>query len=147
MELTVVHLSFTGMMAHPESPDGQGPDAGGSGYDGGCGSTLAVTGFVAEFFGKAAHAGANPWAGINALDAAVSGCKSESTVYLVISSTSDLTSLNAHSRLDNAVNTLRQQIKPTERIHGIILGSEKWAQNVKYITLVVFPPISKSLWR
>jgi hypothetical protein len=29
--------------------------------------------------------------------------------------------------LDNAVSMLRQQLKPTDRVHGIILGSEQWA--------------------
>lgn len=36
---------------------------------------LACTGFEAEFLGRSAHAGAEPWAGINALDAAVQGCE------------------------------------------------------------------------
>lgn len=52
------------------------------------------------FKGKASHAAAAPWEGINALDAAVA-CY-------------------------NSVSMLRQQTKPTNRIHGIIVdGGEK----------------------
>ncbi|RGP60409.1 hypothetical protein FLONG3_10875 [Fusarium longipes] len=56
--------------------------------------TVAASKLTADFYGKAAHAGATPWQGINALDAAVGS-------YVNIS-------------------MLRQQIKPAERIHGII---------------------------
>src|SRR5437899_5457041 len=47
-----------------------------------------------EFTGKAAHASAEPWEGINALDAAV--------------------------QTYNNVSMLRQQVRPDSRIHGII---------------------------
>ena len=47
-----------------------------------------------EFHGKNAHAGMLPWEGVNALDAMV----------------------NAYV----AVSTLRQQIRPTDRVHGVI---------------------------
>jgi amidohydrolase len=47
-----------------------------------------------EFTGKAAHASADPWAGVNALDAAV--------------------------QTYNNVSMLRQQVRPDARIHGII---------------------------
>ncbi|WVQ82138.1 hypothetical protein IAT38_004266 [Cryptococcus sp. DSM 104549] len=66
--------------------------------------TLARAGFEIEFHGRGAHAGAAPWMGINALDAAVQGY--------------------------TAVSMLRQQLEPSMRVHGIILGSEKWAQNI-----------------
>ncbi|KAF9769458.1 hypothetical protein IL306_013122 [Fusarium sp. DS 682] len=56
--------------------------------------TVAASKLTANFFGKSAHAGATPWQGHNALDAAVSS-------YVNIS-------------------MLRQQIKPAERIHGVI---------------------------
>ncbi|CAO3699630.1 hypothetical protein G6F70_006036 [Rhizopus microsporus] len=56
--------------------------------------TLALDQVVIEFFGKASHAGASPWEGINALDALMQG-------------------------FDN-VAMLRQQTLPTNRIHGII---------------------------
>lgn len=46
-----------------------------------------------DYHGKNAHAGAAPWEGINALDALV-------TAY-------------------NAISVLRQQIRPTDRIHGV----------------------------
>ena len=49
---------------------------------------------VVEYSGKAAHAAAYPWEGVNALDAAV-------LVY-------------------NSMSVLRQQMKPTWRVHSII---------------------------
>lgn len=59
--------------------------------------------------------------GINALDAAVQGCEfsrpiSSICTYLL--------------SLDTAVSMLRQQLEPTMRVHGIILGSEKWVTNI-----------------
>ena len=56
--------------------------------------TLACQGLEVEFFGKAAHAAANPEAGINALEAM----------------------LNSFA----AINSLRQHIRDKARIHGII---------------------------
>ncbi|RBA21175.1 hypothetical protein FPRO05_07489 [Fusarium proliferatum] len=56
--------------------------------------TVAATKLTANFFGKAAHAGATPWQGHNALDAAVGSYVS--------------------------ISMMRQQIKPAERISGII---------------------------
>ncbi|WVQ74470.1 hypothetical protein IAR50_004071 [Cryptococcus sp. DSM 104548] len=89
-------------MAHP------GGGAEPTEYEGSCTiggpGTLARAGFEIEFFGRGAHAGASPWMGINALDAAVQGY--------------------------SAVSMLRQQLEPTMRVHGIILGSEQWAQNI-----------------
>jgi len=58
-------------------------------------------------FPRRAHAGAAPWEGQNALDAAV-------LAY-------------------NAVSVMRQQIKTTHRIHGIIEG-KNWAPNSKATT-------------
>lgn len=58
------------------------------------GSWLALQSMKIEYFGKSSHASAAPWDGINALDAAVS----------------------AYTNLSH----LRQQILPTDRIHGII---------------------------
>lgn len=59
--------------------------------------------------------------GVNALDAAVQGCEcfrpiSSICTYLFFS--------------DTAVSMLRQQLEPTMRVHGIILGSEKWVTNI-----------------
>lgn len=55
---------------------------------------LAVSFLKVEFSGKAAHAAAHPWEGLNALDAAVMAY--------------------------NSVSVLRQQMKPDWRVHGII---------------------------
>lgn len=57
-------------------------------------NSLAVDVFEVEFFGKAAHAAANPQDGINALDAMI--------------------------QFYNGVNALRQQNKVGDMIHGII---------------------------
>ncbi|XP_065913319.1 xaa-Arg dipeptidase-like [Dysidea avara] len=56
--------------------------------------TLSVMRLEVIFHGKAAHAAAFPWEGVNALDAAV-------MTY-------------------NSISMLRQQMKPTWRVHGII---------------------------
>nr|XP_018261526.1 uncharacterized protein I303_05964 [Kwoniella dejecticola CBS 10117]OBR83684.1 hypothetical protein I303_05964 [Kwoniella dejecticola CBS 10117] len=89
-------------MAHPGGGYGPSPFTGSCPIDGP--ATLARSGFEIEFHGRGAHAGAAPWMGINALDAAVQGYA--------------------------AVSMLRQQLEPTMRVHGIIQGSEKWAQNI-----------------
>ncbi|CCM01369.1 uncharacterized protein FIBRA_03419 [Fibroporia radiculosa] len=77
------------------------------------GPSLARQEVDVEFFGHgysiyalahlSAHAGAAPWEGQNALDAA----------FLAYSS----------------VSVLRQQIKPTHRVHGIVIGKD-WAPNI-----------------
>ncbi|PWN52197.1 hypothetical protein IE53DRAFT_312585 [Violaceomyces palustris] len=69
----------------------------------GTGTMLAVQAVTVTFKGRTAHAGAAPWEGVNALDAAV-------LAYTNISA-------------------LRQQIEPTMRVHGIIQGKD-WAPNV-----------------
>lgn len=55
--------------------------------------SLAVQGVHVTYTGKAAHAAAFPWEGVNALDAAV--------------------------QCYNSISMLRQQIKPTWRVHGV----------------------------
>jgi amidohydrolase len=55
---------------------------------------LGITRVGFEFSGKAAHASADPWEGINALDAVI--------------------------QTFNNVSMLRQQIRPDSRIHGIV---------------------------
>jgi len=55
---------------------------------------LGIVRVTFEYSGKAAHASADPWAGINALDACI--------------------------QTFNAVSMLRQQVRPECRIHGII---------------------------
>ncbi|WOO78196.1 Peptidase M20 domain-containing protein 2 [Vanrija pseudolonga] len=74
------------MMIHP---------AGFTANSGGVLPTLAFQTIAVEFFGRTTHAGAAPWDGINALDAAN------------ISYTS--------------ISALRQQLHPTDRVHGIIV--------------------------
>ncbi|CEL61773.1 Peptidase M20 domain-containing protein 2 OS=Homo sapiens GN=PM20D2 PE=1 SV=2 [Rhizoctonia solani AG-1 IB] len=66
-------------------------------------TTLALQTFTVEYYGQSAHAGASPWEGKNALDAA----------------------FVAYS----ALSALRQQIHPTARVHGIVEGRD-WASNV-----------------
>ncbi|KAF8605974.1 amidohydrolase [Ceratobasidium sp. AG-I] len=65
--------------------------------------TLALQSFTVEYHGQTAHAGASPWDGRNALDAA----------------------FIAYA----ALSALRQQLKPTDRVHGMIEGRD-WAPNV-----------------
>lgn len=89
------------VMAHPEGGMGEGMD--GNAFADGP-ATLARASLSMEFIGKAAHAGAAPWLGINALDAAVQGY--------------------------TAISMLRQQLEPTMRVHGIIEGGENWVQNI-----------------
>ncbi|KZT51018.1 hypothetical protein CALCODRAFT_488261 [Calocera cornea HHB12733] len=69
----------------------------------GAGSCLARAQVEAEFTGHTAHAAFAPWEGRNALDAAI------------ISYT--------------AISALRQQIKPTSRVHGSLEGRD-WTPNV-----------------
>ncbi|KAJ9150388.1 Peptidase M20 domain-containing protein 2 [Pleurostoma richardsiae] len=79
------------MMMHPTAQSVFREDVLGDAYD----RTLAISGFKVTFHGKAAHAALAPWEGINALDAAVAGY--------------------------NNISVLRQQVRPDERIHGIIV--------------------------
>jgi len=67
-------------------------------------NALACQNLTVEFFGKAAHAAASPEKGINALDA------------LILSF--------------NNINALRQHIRPTARMHGIITDGGKAANVV-----------------
>jgi amidohydrolase len=57
---------------------------------------LGIVRATFEFTGKASHASADPWEGVNALDACI--------------------------QTFNAVSMLRQQVRPDCRIHGIILN-------------------------
>ncbi|KAF7621891.1 hypothetical protein AFLA_008441 [Aspergillus flavus NRRL3357] len=61
-----------------------------------------------EYFGKNAHAGGNPWDGVNALDALVQAY--------------------------NGISTLRKQILPEERIHGAFLDVPKVANVIPAYT-------------
>ncbi|TFK29434.1 hypothetical protein FA15DRAFT_663972 [Coprinopsis marcescibilis] len=80
-------------------------------------SSLALERISAEYKGHTAHAALSPWEGKNALDAAVLGY--------------------------NNISALRQQIKPTHRVHGIFEGKD-WAANIipdyaKFISYVRAP--------
>ena len=72
-----------------------------------------------EFHGKSAHAGANPWDGINALDAFVAAY--------------------------NNVSQLRQQTRNTDRIHAAILDAPKVANVIPAYTKVMFTTRSETL--
>jgi len=78
----------------------------------GVGPSLASQPLDVEFFGHGAHAAWAPWEAQNALDAA----------FLAYSS----------------VSVLRQQIKPTHRVHGIVSGRD-WAPNI-------IPDYAKMRW-
>ncbi|SAM09593.1 hypothetical protein [Absidia glauca] len=62
--------------------------------DGQYAQMIAVHDVKVEFFGKPTHASATPWEGINALDAMV--------------------------QLWNNISMMRQQLMPTDRVHGIV---------------------------
>ncbi|OAQ60047.1 metal-dependent amidase/aminoacylase/carboxypeptidase [Pochonia chlamydosporia 170] len=82
------------IMAHPASQK-MIPSHSGVEYSGIAGpKTSASHKFKVEFRGRTAHAAAEPWNGINSLDAAVSAY--------------------------NSAAMLRQQIRPDERIHAVI---------------------------
>ncbi|CAK5267701.1 unnamed protein product [Mycena citricolor] len=68
------------------------------------GSTIGVQVIQVEYFGQNAHAGAAPWDGVNALDAA----------FLAYSN----------------ISALRQQMRPDHRVHGVITGNDNWLPNV-----------------
>ncbi len=76
------------MGAHPGTIEASVPTEVGSGL------ALAVSTVVVEFHGRAAHAAADPYHGINALNAVI--------------------------ETFNGINALRQHIMPEARIHGII---------------------------
>jgi len=65
---------------------------------------LAIAGIDFNFYGKAAHAAANPESGVNALDAVV--------------------------LLFNNINALRQQLRDDARVHGIIIEAGSAANSI-----------------
>lgn len=85
---------------------------------------IAITDVKIEFFGKPTHAAASPWAGINALDAMV--------------------------QLWNNISMLRQQLQPTDRVHGIVTDggqavcilllnhNEKKKNTYTYIHIIIY---------
>ncbi|EXJ83939.1 hypothetical protein A1O3_04606 [Capronia epimyces CBS 606.96] len=85
------------LMAHPTAMSDHP-----AGYKGTAGQTsTALLDLTCTFWGKNAHAGLNPWDGINALDAVVCAY--------------------------NNISVLRQQLHPVDRIHGAILEAPKVA--------------------
>jgi metal-dependent amidase/aminoacylase/carboxypeptidase family protein len=72
--------------------------------------SIAHLGLFATFHGKNAHAGINPWDGVNALDALVCAY--------------------------NNISVLRQQMRPEERVHGSILEAPKVANVIPDFTKV-----------
>lgn len=75
-------------------------------------SSLSLQRISVEYSGHSAHAALSPWQGQNALDAAVAAYTN--------------------------VSLLRQQVKPSHRIHGVFEGKD-WAANV-------IPDNAKMLW-
>ncbi|KAH9937760.1 aminoacylase 1-like protein 2 [Epithele typhae] len=81
-------------------------------YSASLSSCLALQRIVVEFHGHTAHAALSPWEGQNAVDAAV-------LAY-------------------NSISVLRQQLKPTHRVHGMFEGRD-WAPNI-------IPDYAKMTW-
>jgi amidohydrolase len=84
---------------------------------------LGVVRTTFEFTGKAAHASADPWAGINALDACI--------------------------QTFNAISMLRQQMRPDCRIHGIITNGGAAPNIIPEYAAAVFSvraPQIDSMW-
>jgi amidohydrolase len=76
-----------------------------------------------EFTGKASHASADPWEGVNALDACI--------------------------QMYNAVSMMRQQIRPDCRIHGIITSGGAAANIIPEYAASVFyvrAPRTDTMW-
>ncbi|TCD61372.1 Serine/threonine-protein kinase [Steccherinum ochraceum] len=72
-------------------------------HSGSLSSSLALRQVEAQYHGHTAHAALAPWEGKNAMDAAVAAY--------------------------NNISLLRQQLKPDNRVHGIISGRD-WAVNI-----------------
>ncbi|KAI0795524.1 aminoacylase 1-like protein 2 [Abortiporus biennis] len=72
-------------------------------HSGSLSASLALSRTEVQYYGHTAHAALSPWEGRNALDAAVSAYTN--------------------------ISLLRQQLKPTNRVHGIIEGKD-WAPNI-----------------
>ncbi len=74
--------------------------------------SLGLTKVKVEYFGKAAHASASPWRGVNALNAVIG--------------------------LFNALDAMRQQVRPDSRIHGIITVGGQQANIIPEYTAAEF---------
>ncbi|GBC10388.1 hypothetical protein RclHR1_00960005 [Rhizophagus clarus] len=88
-------------------------------FEGSFYSYLAIESFNIEYFGRNAHAAGIPWEGINALDAMI-------LAY-------------------NNIGLLRQQIKPTDRIHGVITNGGKAPNVIPDYTSAKFMIRSKTI--
>src|SRR5437016_6342068 len=73
---------------------------------------LGIVRVAFEFTGKAAHAAADPWEGVNALDAVI--------------------------QTFNNVSMLRQQVKPSARIHGIVTSGGAAANIIPEFASAIF---------
>ena len=74
--------------------------------------SLGLTKVKVEYFGKAAHASASPWRGVNALNAVIA--------------------------LFNALDAMRQQVRPDSRIHGVITVGGQQANIIPEYTAAEF---------
>jgi len=84
---------------------------------------LGIARATLEFTGKASHASADPWEGVNALDACV--------------------------QTYNAVSMLRQQVRPDCRIHGIITSGGAAANIIPEYASAIFyvrAPSIDAMW-
>ncbi|RCH94598.1 hypothetical protein CU098_010623, partial [Rhizopus stolonifer] len=73
---------------------------------------IAINDIHVEFFGKPSHASASPWKGVNALDAIVQAW--------------------------NNISMMRQQILPTDRVHGIVTDGGQAPNIIPEHTSAVF---------
>ncbi|KAI9480873.1 MAG: hypothetical protein EXX96DRAFT_482370 [Benjaminiella poitrasii] len=73
---------------------------------------IAIHDVKVEFFGKASHASATPWDGVNALDAIV--------------------------QVWNGISMMRQQLLPTDRVHGIVTDGGQAANVIPQHTSAFF---------
>lgn len=84
-------------------------------------TSTALLDLTCTFKGKNAHAGLNPWEGVNALDAIVCAY--------------------------NNVSVLRQQLHPVEKIHGVILEVPKIANVIPSETKTGYTVRSETVQR
>jgi amidohydrolase len=74
--------------------------------------SLGLTKVKVEYFGKAAHAASAPWRGVNALNAVIG--------------------------LFNALDAMRQQLRPEARVHGVITAGGQQANIIPEYTAAEF---------
>ncbi|OBT71212.1 hypothetical protein VF21_09876 [Pseudogymnoascus sp. 05NY08] len=96
------------LMGHPGTQIGHGDNNTGTAGQ----KSIAHLGIFCAFYGKNAHAGVNPWDGLNALDAVVSAY--------------------------NNICFLRQQMRPEERLHGCIVEAPRVTNVIPAYTKVSY---------